>query len=226
MPRLIRKEFFHYKDNKIFHVHMPPWHCGFLEYFFIKRRLKKYSSYLIYVFNPKILSSNAQKTVEDFHTIKSKVIEEINKLDKEYKFKKIIITGISLGCVNATMIADNCPKIKEIYLFDPGNCLAESMWKGKNTQKIKQSYEEQGISLTQLKRKWKSLAPENNIRNLKDRKIHVFLAKKDDIIPYSTGKKLVDKLKKLKEKFTLKIDPHHGHYYTIIKEMILPNDIC
>lgn len=205
---------------------MPPWHCGLLEYFFIKRRLKRYSSYLIYIFNPKILSDDAGQTKKYFQEIKNKVVKDINSLDKKYKFKKIVITGISLGCVNASMVANSCKKINEIYLFDPGNCLAESMWKGKNTQNLRKSYEKQGIDLKKLKKLWEDLAPENNLDNFKGKKVHVFLAKKDEIIPYSTGKKLVEEMKKLKEKFTLKVDIHHGHYYTIMKEMIFPEDIC
>ncbi len=202
---------------------MPPWHCGFFNYYFIKRKLKKYSSYMIYIFNPKILSENSKKTVELFNEIKNKVLEDIEKAYRKYKFKKIILTGMSLGCVNALMIANNSPRIKEIYLFDPGNCLAESMWNGIRTQNLKKAYEKQGTDLKKLKYLWKNLAPENNLNKLKYKKIHVFLAKEDGVIPYSTGRKLIEKMKKLHLDFNLKIDRHHGHYYTVIKEFIFPS---
>ena len=225
MAGLIRKEFFHFRGNEVLHIYLPPWHCNFREYSFIKRELKKYSSYLIYIFNPQILSEDSGKTLKSFNIIKNKILKDIKSLYKKYRFKRIIITGMSLGCVNALMIANNYSKIKEIYLFDPGNCLAESMWGGWKTQNLRRAYEKQGISLKKLKSLWRSLAPENNIQNLKGKKVHVFLAKKDGVISYSTGRKLIEKMRKLRIRFALKIDKHHGHYYTIIKELIFPKDI-
>ena len=69
------------------------------------------------------------------------------------------------------MCANNNNLIDEFFLIIPGHCLAESMWKGISTQKIRQEYENQKISLEELKSHWYTLAPENNIANLKAKKV-------------------------------------------------------
>ncbi len=184
--------------------------------------MKKGFSVLEYEFPKAILSSNWKFTLNYFNFIRKSVIKEIEKLKKEYRFQKIKITGVSLGCVNACMCADNNELINEILLIIPGHCLAESMWQGISTQQIRQEYENQKISLKELKNHWHILAPENNITNLKSKKVSIFLSKADKVIPYYCGKKLLEKAKSLKYNLFYKINNNLGHYLTALQFYLSP----
>ena len=120
------------------------------------------------------------------------------------------------------MCANNNQNIDEIFLIIPGHCLAESIWQGISTQKIRQEYENQKISLKKLKNYWYTLAPENNINNLKSKKVSIFLSKADKVIPYYCGKKLLEKAKSLKYNLFYNINDNPGHYLTALKFYLSP----
>lgn len=71
---------------------------------------------------------------------------------------------------------------------------------------------EQGITLSELKKAWSNLSPIRNIDNLGDKKILVYLAKKDKIMPYDQGIKLLEKLKESKYDYRVIVNKHSGHY--------------
>jgi len=220
---IIKNKFSYKKDSKELFILLPSW-GGRLYYNFFPRRLlmKNGFSVLEYEFSKAILSTNWKLTLDNFNIIRESVINEAEKLKKEYRFQKIKIVGISLGCVNACMCANDNPSIEEIFLIIPGHCLAESMWQGISTQKIRQEYEAQKISLKELKNHWHTLAPENNINNLKSRKVSIFLSKADNVIPYYCGKKLLEKAKSLKYNLFYKINDSLGHYLTALQFYLSP----
>ncbi|MBU1130915.1 hypothetical protein KJ840_02170 [Patescibacteria group bacterium] len=43
---------------------------------------------------------------------------EIEKLKKEHSFLKVNVIGVSIGCVNACMIANNNPLINRLYWYN------------------------------------------------------------------------------------------------------------
>ena len=220
---ILKKKFSYKKDSRELFILLPPW-GGHLFYNFFPRHflLKKGFSVLEYEFPKAILSSNWKFTLDYFNFIRKSVINEIEKLKKEYGFQKIKIIGVSLGCVNACMCANSNELIDEIFLIIPGHCLAESMWRGISTQQIRQEYENQKISIEELKIHWHALAPENNITNLKSKKISIFLSKTDKVIPYYCGKKLLEKAKSLKYNLFYKINNNLGHYLTALQFYLSP----
>jgi len=221
----IKKKFHYVKNSKELIVFIPPWHARLKDNNIIQRTLLKQGcSFLEYAFSPKILSVNHRLTLKCFRQIKKEIKQNINQLKKKYKFKKIKILGISLGCVNACMIANDNKNISELSLILPGHCLAESMWQGLSTKKLRQQYEEEGVTLPQLKKYWKELAPENNIAKLSAKKIYVHLSQADAVIPYYCGKILKDKLNK-KYKIIYKENKHLGHYLTAVLFHLLPKKL-
>ncbi|MBU1131478.1 hypothetical protein KJ840_05065 [Patescibacteria group bacterium] len=79
---------------------------------------------------------------------------------------------------------------------------------------MKQSYKNQGVTLEELKNHWSSLAPENNIANLKSKNISIFLSESDMVIPFYCGKKLLDKIETLKYNHFYEINKSLGHNLT------------
>lgn len=220
---ILKNKFSHKKDSKELFILLPSW-GGRLYYNFFPRHLlmKNGFSVLEYEFSEAILSTNWRSTLDYFNFIRKSVVEKAEKLKKEYGFQKIKIIGISLGCVNACMCANDNLSIDEIFLITPGHCLAESVWQGISTQKIKQEYEAQKISLKELKNHWHALAPENNLNSLKSKKVSIFLSKADKVIPYYCGKKLLEKVKSTKYDLFYKIDDHLGHYLIALQFYLSP----
>lgn len=219
---IIKKKFSYKKDSIKLFILLPLW-GGHLYYNFFVRHLllNKGCSVLEYEFPKAILSTNWKFTLGHFNFIQKSVVEEIGKLQKEYGFQKVNVVGISLGCVHACMCANNNSLIDEIYLIIPGHCLAESMWQGVSTQKIRREYENQNISLEELKSYWRTLAPENNINNLKSKKVSIFLSKADKVIPYYCGGKLLEKAKLMKYDLMYTTNGL-GHYLTAWKFYLSP----
>jgi len=224
LNNILKKKFNYKKNSKELFVLLPPW-GGHLDYNFFLRHLlmKKGFSVLEYEFPKVILSSNWKLTLNYFNFICRSIGKEIEKLKRDYGFKKIKIIGVSLGCVNACMCANNNPFIDEIFLIIPGHCLAEYMWQGIITQQIRQEYENQKVSLKELKNYWHTLAPENNIIHLKAKKVSIFLSKADKVIPYYSGKKLLEQVKSMKYNIFYKTNNHLGHYLTILQFYLNPN---
>lgn len=220
---ILKNKFSYKKESKELFVLLPPW-GGKLYYNFFPRKflIKKGFSVLEYEFPKAILSSNWKFTLDHFNFIRKSVTKEIEKLKKVYGFQRITIVGVSLGCVNACMCANNNKSIDEIFLIIPGHCLAESMWQGISTQQIRQEYENQKISLKELKNHWHTLAPENNITNLKSKKVSIFLSKADKVIPYYCGKKLFEKAKSKRYNLFYKINNNLGHYLTALQFHLSP----
>ncbi|MFA5961335.1 MAG: hypothetical protein WC848_01490 [Parcubacteria group bacterium] len=215
--KLIKKKFWQSKDSEELFVILPPWGGRlYLNYFLRKKILERGYSFLEYEFPEAILSANWEITLEEFSRIRKAIIEEIEKIKKKHKFKKIKLIGVSIGCINTCMIANNNSTIDELFLIVPGRCLAESMWKGISTQKIREVYKRKKITLKKLKEYWQSLAPENNINKLKVKKISIFLSKADVIIPFHYGKKLVEKIKAFKYNIFYKDNKFLGHNLTAL----------
>jgi esterase/lipase len=223
LEKIIKKRFNYKKDSKELYILLPPWGGRIFYNFFVRRFLRKKGySFLEYEFPKAILSTNWKFTLDYFNFIHDSVVKESEKLKKRYGFQKIKIIGMSLGCVNACMCANNNESIDEIVLILPGHCLAELVWRGISTQKIRREYENKEISLKELKDRWHALAPENNIDKLKSKKVSIFLSKADEVVPYYCGEKLLEKLKSLKYNLFYDINDNLGHYLTVMQFYLNP----
>jgi len=175
--------------------------------FFIRRKLLKAGfSVLEYEFPEAVLSVNEKFTAGHFNVILEEVVWEICRLKRGFKFSKVNIVGVSIGCVNACMVA-NLVDVEKLFLILPGNCFAEAVWTGIGTQEIRRSYEERGFSLEDLKKIWSELSPENNIDGL-NCEVFVFLSEKDLVILPELGERLIEKIGKVE----CKVDSWMGHY--------------
>ena len=188
-----------------------------------ERIVKAGYSCLSYEFPTNILSQDIYKTREAFLKIKKDIRKEIKRIKKFYTFKEITIIGISLGCVNATMIADNNKDIDNICLVVPGDSLAFCLWNGVATVDIKEKIEKQNISLKTLERVWKKLAPKNNLSYQKNKHIEIYISRTDDVIPYESGKRLVEEMKKKGLNPEIFTNNKLGHYLTPVKFILSKN---
>jgi hypothetical protein len=216
----INKKFVKHNNSSVLKIIIPQW--GDEEFFATRiliRRLHKEGYSCLYFCLPKdILSSNVKDTIKFFNSITEQIKRDIQKLKDEYNFQRIDIIAASLGCVSACLIANGNKDIQNLFLLVPGSCLAQSLWNGIRTQKLRNIYEQQNINQEQLKNIWKDLAPKNNINLMNDKNIFIAISKSDKLISYSFGKELADLVKKLYPKdTTIKENNYLGHYLTVAK---------
>lgn len=177
----IKREAKRYDSKRVYIIlqgwHEDPWLNNFLK----RRILARKYSYVSYSFKPEILSANLKLTEITFKNIRKKILSDLRKLNK--RFSEIILVGISLNSVSATMIANSSGVVSRLVLVSPGHSLAESLWSGVRTKKIKEELVNNGVSLKKLKNSWKDLAPENNLSNLSRKEILIYVSKADKIVP-------------------------------------------
>lgn len=221
--RLVKKSLVYFENSEKLFILLAPYRSDLklfarMEKVILARR----QSFIAYRFPSDILSSDYKLTHETFRKIKADVLLDLENLKKEYAFKESEIMGFSLGCVPALMIANGNSFINKIRLVVPGHCLAESLWQGCRTRNLRRGFERKGLTLEELKRHWKDLAPENNLDRLEGKRISIFLSEADNVIPYNFGVQLARALERQGLAFKLRVNKHLGHYLTVASLLFSP----
>ncbi len=217
--RKVTKHFFKGPSRRLY-VITPYWNAKISD--LAMRRLKKRileagHSCLIYQFPFGILSDNVHRTDEYFKAIQKEARDDIRDVRKKYRFSEIVVIGMSLGCVNAAMIANKNRNVDRVILVVPGDSLAESLWRGIGTVRLRKQIKKHGIDLDALEKDWKALAPMNNIEGLKGKEIEVHVSRADEIIPYRNGYHLVKDMQKRGLRPRVFRNKDLGHYLTVSK---------
>jgi hypothetical protein len=203
-------------------VVFPPWH---LPDWYSNRLISKLSSakssVLIYDFNQDILEDDILGVKSSFEFIALSVTEDVRALVKLYDFSEINLLGISLGGVALCITAEKLDNFNKVILVAPGNDLANAFWYGLRTRRLRNILADHGHQLKELQNEWSELAPENHVECLSDHPVRIILARKDKFIPYSNGKKLLDKLSSLDPNVSYITRPF-GHLLTVFLYLIGP----
>ncbi len=222
--KTIKKDFVYLEGSKKLFVMIAPYRSDIDIFFRLERLIhSRGQSFIAYRFPGDILTSDYELTKKDFEKIKSDIDLDLKDLKKEYDFKEIEMLGFSLSCVPTLMIANGNPLINEVELVVPGHCLAESLWFGVRTDRIRKEFEKKGVILEELKEKWKDLAPKNNVNKLNGKKITIIISEADMVIPYRFGMKLVKALEQHNVPFKLIANKRLGHYLTAASFLLHPS---
>jgi len=219
IARKITRHFFHRDSSKLY-VITPYWHANMKDIamnILKKRILKAGCSCLIYQFPVKILSDNIHLTEKYFKEIKGKIEKDIEEVKNKYNFSEIVMIGISLGCVNASMITNHNSNINKLILVVPGDSLSESLWRGIGTRKLKNQIKKHNVNLKELEKDWEKLDPKNNIDGLSNKDIEIYLSRSDKIIPYTNGNHLVKDMRGIGLNPIVFKNKRLGHYLTPLK---------
>jgi len=221
-----KKTFYYAKNATTTYILLSPWHSVPFLFSLIKKKLAKSGfSYVQYDFSPNILTPDVDSTEQYFDKIREEIGNDIKNFTEKYNTEHFVIIGLSLSCVIASMISGLSSKINGLILVVPGNSLAKSLWRGLRTEKIKDVIREEGVSLTELEKDWKKLAPEQYINNFKNKKIKILISKSDNIIPYHLGKKFADEVEKVVSKVIVRENRFLGHYGTVFNFCLISKDI-
>ncbi|MDD2822876.1 MAG: prolyl oligopeptidase family serine peptidase [Candidatus Daviesbacteria bacterium] len=202
------------KHNKKVVFLLEGWHSKLWMYWLFSRILSLRGYYCItYAYDSEIFSPDTQKTVKYLNIIQNDILLRLKTLKNE-GYVEFNILGTSLGSMLALMVADKSPDISKVILNTIGIDISETVW---GWNKIYPGFKEelirQNFTPDKLKKVWKSITPVNNISNLKNKKILVYLSKKDEVIPYDLGMSLVEEFKKRNYKYSLKVNNYLKHFY-------------
>lgn len=209
------------KHNKKVVFLFAGWHSKLWMYWLFSKILSSNGYYCItYAYDNDVFSPDTQKTTKHLNEIKDDVLSKIKKLKNEGR-NEFYIFGTSLGSMIALMVADKSPDISKIILNTIGIDISETVWGWNNIYpEFKKKLIKQNLTLEKLKKVWSPITPANNINNLKNKKILIYLSKKDEVIPYDLGKSLVIEFEKKNYNYNLVINKNLKHTYTGIFNLI------
>jgi len=179
---------------------------------------------IIYEYDKNILSSSIKDTIENTTSVKEDILKQIS-LFKKGGFQDFSIFGTSYGTIISFMVGNQSRDVTKIILNLSSLDLAETVWtwnKGKDSQ-VKKGILHHNINLQQLRKKWYQLSPINNLTNLKNKKILIYLAKKDEVIPYKLQKKLFEKLMEINNNIQFNYDNKHNHPISALLNLLKYN---
>lgn len=167
-----------------------------------------------------VFSPNVSKTVKSLLSIKNDILEWISNLKKN-GYNEF---GGSLGSLIAVLVANESEDISKLILNTAGSDPAENMWVSDITKgKFKAEIIKQGYTLEKLQKAWKPISPIHNLDKLKNKKILVYLSKRDRVIPFPVGMKLIQAFEKKQYKYQLIVNPRLGHMYTSLYNSVRAN---
>jgi hypothetical protein len=214
------------KNKKVIFI-LGGWGNSLVLYLPLIKLFNSYGYYCIfYSFKKSCFTWEVVNTVNNFKTIKASVLNEITRLKKE-NYSSFSIFGTSLGSALAIFIANSSKDIARIILNLVGDDIAEIAWSW-NVNRLwrlrfasfKKELIKKNMTRKKVKEIWQEIAPINNLTNFKNKKILVYLAKKDKIIPYGCGQKLIKEFKDRKLSFILCENNFFGHLSSAIYNLI------
>ena len=219
-----RKKIIGHRNKKIIFL-LCGW-PGEIWHYLLTAIVLKFHGYqsIIYEFDNTILSSSITKTLDNTNSVKNDIVTEIKRF-KHIGYKDFSIFGTSYGTIIAFMVANIDLNISKIIINLSSANLAETVWtwnKGKDSL-IKKGIIRQGISLIKLKEKWSVLSPEQNIKNLRNRKILLYLSEKDEVIPYVLQTRLLNKLNKFNINVQMIVNHNLNHLFSALLNLVLFN---
>ncbi len=162
--------------------------------YFPYESLVKEGTCIFYDYSLEILTSNVDDTVKNFKIIVKDSLREIQK--RTEKKCKVSVFGSSIGSHIAFKVASECKEVKNIVLNTIGDNFAFNVWNGIATKVIKKNIENKGIDYEELDKKWKYISPIYSVKKIRNKNILLFTSSLDEVILYSTQKKILAELKK------------------------------
>ncbi len=151
---------------------------------------------------------------EDFKLMKkswSKLLDSVNKDIKENNVTSVF--GISLGTALALYAANRSKNIKNVFLTLPLDKLAPIFWDCFITKLVIKGAKKKGYTKKDMDKVLSKYDLTNNLNNLNGKKIRLYIAKSDSVIPSVSSKNLISKMKARSLNVSVKEVPVLGHYF-------------
>ena len=222
----IRKTIVYNKNSKKVIIILPQWMGRLWLYSRLIKKLQNKYTLVVYQLPNDLLNKDPHQVFKKFLEAKKDITKTVSAL-KSKGFKEFSILGTSLSAALVFMVANADKSFRKIIVGFAGSHLSKSFLESNQllVSHIREKMQTNGTNLIKLGEYWKTLEPINNIKNIKGRKLYIYLAKNDKVIPYKYGLELLNKIKNEKIDFNLYTDNIYGHYIGGLKQLLFPDKI-
>lgn len=171
---------------------------------------------IVYTFGSSLLTPNPSQTRKNFQEITTHVVRTVKNLPKKEQ-KNLAVFGTGLGTIPTFMSANEIKNIKKIIVNTPPAELSETVWLW-NSKKFnyKKQLQDKKVTQKKLREEWFEINPINNLETFTDKKLLIFAAENDDIIPFTQTIKLIKQLEKEEIEYEALINSRHKHLISSI----------
>jgi predicted peptidase len=195
-------------------VVFPIWHGGGIYHQTLVERLARQGvGVLDYKLHDQIIEPNIERVLESYSHLQAAMAEDLHRLHEEYNYRRIHFTGLSLGNVALSLVAQEFPNFTSATMVTPGSNLARSLWEGIRTQSIRRELSDQGYTAEELDEAWQPLAPKNYAGLFKDKAVNIVISTRDKVIPSVYQIEMLNALKKADAQLSTRLTSK-GHYWT------------
>ena len=221
----IEKEITNKEKNKKAILFFPFWTGKSSIY---KGLAKKFPDYTLvfYDYPNEVLSEDVDVSIKYLKEIIDDATELIKQLKKE-KYKEIILIGSSLGS-NIAIKLSTISEVDKVIVNMVDRTLAKEIFYSPALKKLKKKLQRHKFTLQKLDKIYDFVSTENNIhliKNKKNIKFLIFESKTDIFCTLDELEPVLNKFKKNKIHYRLKINKFFGHILSIYKNLIFNKPI-
>lgn len=204
-------------DSEKLCVLMPPWHIWDSLWHRVQKRLLEqgYSLLLVYEASEGILSDDGKLVASQFREIKDAAVRDIRELLASGQYKTVDVIGLRLGTGSALYLAISNIPINKLILLCPSVDMAEGIYTGIRTKKIRRSLERNGKTFETYREEMHELTMRKPY-DLRVKEVHVLLSSADEVIPYRLGMELIRSFRSRGINVNVTNHRKRGHYLTFI----------
>ena len=195
---------------------MPPWHIWNSLWSRVQKRLLKQGySLLVYEASEDILSPDGNVVANQFREVKDAAVRDVNELLASGQFTSVDVVGLSLGTGSALYFAISGIVINKLVLLCPSADMAEGIYTGIRTKKVRHALERSGKSFEAYKEEMHELTMRKPY-DISVNEVDILLSSVDDVIPFRLGMELVASFQSKGISVNVTNYRNRGHYVSFI----------
>jgi esterase/lipase len=192
------------------------WHLFLLGHLLASYNFKAF----IFTWDKDILTNDTTITLSRFEEVKKTALLNVSNLSKKEQ-KNIAIFGLGQASVLGLMVANNIQSVSKIILNLVGADLSEIIWHNNLLYSdVKEKLIKNHLTLPKLKKIWGPLSPINNLEKLHVKEILIYLATKDEVIPFKEQEAFLNELQKKDCKIEAIVNTRHNHALSEIVNLL------
>ncbi len=192
-PAYSSKSFGLVKENVIFFF-TAFGHKYWLYYPAIKKLTKAGYYVIVYDINPNIVfNGNIPELLTHVDILINDIKKQVESLKKQ-RAKTFISFGNSAGTILAMRAAIEIADIQKVIINLTYGSLTDNIWSWRMLQGVKKSFENAGLSKSEVEKLLEPISPLSMAPKLKNKKLLLYLAKRDKIILFEQSQQFKEAL--------------------------------
>jgi esterase/lipase len=130
--------------------------------------------------------------IEKFITVTKEIEADVKKRIADYKeqaYKNFYCFGSSMGTILAIYCAANIKDLTKVIINTTYGSLAENVWTWRYLKRTKNKIIKNGLTMEKLETLLTEISPIPNAKKLKGKKVLLYLARHDEVLPFSQASK-------------------------------------